>query len=89
MQLTFDRTWLKRAGWVALAIGVFVLTPFVLSVLAEVTGVVHFREIYGPLLMWNDLSAPAFVVGFVIILALMTVMMYLVLRAFSPTEGAW
>ncbi|MHA1575929.1 MAG: hypothetical protein ACTSU3_01070 [Candidatus Thorarchaeota archaeon] len=63
--------------------------PYFLVFLADVTGVSAFSEIYGPLVFWNELSAPAFLLGFVAICIFTASIMYLILRSFDVEGGAW
>ena len=81
--------WRKRALYILGAIAVFLLMPYFLSFLADVTGVTAFTDIYGPLVFWNQLSAPAFLLGFISICIFTAVIMYLILRSFEVQEGAW
>ncbi len=79
----------KRIFYFLLLIGVFFGMPFVLSVIAVVTGVASWSDIYGPLIFWNELSSRGFLVGFVAILIGVVVMMYLIMKIFDAGEGAW
>jgi hypothetical protein len=81
--------WLKRAGYLSLAVLVFVSTPYFLAVLADFTGVGAWSEVFGPLVFWNEVSGPAFIMGFIFIVGLSAIMMYAILKAFSVREGAW
>lgn len=82
-------TWRKRAMYILGAIALFIFMPYFLTFLAEVTGVTAFTDIYGPIVFWNELSAPAFLMGFVSICIFTASIMYLVLRSFEVQEGAW
>jgi hypothetical protein len=81
--------WRKRALYILGAIAVFLLMPYFLEFLANITGVTAFTDIYGPLVFWNQLSAPAFLLGFVSICIFTAVIMYLILKSFEVQEGAW
>jgi hypothetical protein len=81
--------WRKRAMYILGAIALFIIMPYFLVFLANVTGVTQFTEIYGSLVFWNELSAPAFLLGFVSICIFTASIMYLVLRSFDVQEGAW
>lgn len=81
--------WRKRALYLLGAIAVFLFMPYFLAILADVTGVTAFTDIYGPLVFWNQLSAPAFLLGFVSICIFTAVIMYLILKSFEVQEGAW
>jgi hypothetical protein len=81
--------WRKRALYILGAIAVFLLMPYFLEFLANWTGVTAFTDIYGPLVFWNQLSAPAFLLGFVSICIFTAVIMYLILKSFEVQEGAW
>lgn len=81
--------WRRRALYLLGAFALFFIMPYFLVFLAELTGVSAFSEIYGPLVFWNELSAPAFLIGFVSICVFVSVIMYLVLRSFEVQDGAW
>jgi hypothetical protein len=81
--------WRKRIVYLFAAIALFLFMPYFLVFLSELTGVAAFSEIYGPLVFWNELSAPAFLLGFVSICIFTAVIMYLILRSFDVQEGAW
>jgi uncharacterized membrane protein len=81
--------WRKRALYLLAAIAVFLLMPYFLDFIAHWTGVTAFTDIYGPLVFWNQLSAPAFLLGFVSICIFTAVIMYFILRSFEVQEGAW
>ena len=88
-QTGISRVWMKRAGYIALALMIFFLTPFALGVVAEITGVGSFTDIYGPLMFWNELSGTGFLIGFGVIIVMISIIMFLILKAFSVEEGAW
>ena len=88
-QTGISRVWIKRAGYIALALMIFFLTPFALGIVAEITGVGSFTDIYGPLMFWNELSGTGFLIGFGVIIVMISVIMFLILKAFSFEEGAW
>lgn len=81
--------WRKRAAYLLGAIALFIFMPYFLVFIADLTGVTAFRDIYGPLVFWNQLSAPAFLLGFFSICFMTAFIMYLVLRSFEVQEGAW
>ena len=81
--------WRKRAAYLLGAAVLFIFMPYFLEFLSVVTGVAAFTEIYGPLVFWNELSAPAFLLGFISICIFTAVIMYLVLKSFEVQEGAW
>ncbi len=81
--------WRKRALYLLGAIALFIFMPYFLVFIADLTGVTAFRDIYGPLVFWNQLSAPAFLIGFFTICFFTAFIMYLVLRSFEVQEGAW
>jgi hypothetical protein len=81
--------WRKRALYLIGAVALFIFMPYFLVFLGEFTGVAAFSEIYGPMVFWNELSAPAFLFGFVTICIFTATIMYLVLRSFEVQEGAW
>ena len=83
------RVWAKRVGWLFLAGLVFIGVPFILTILGDITGVTAFRDIFGPLVFFNELSAPSFMMAFIVIIGMMAFMMYLILKSFETTEGAW
>ena len=81
--------WRKRAAYILGAAALFVFMPYFLVFLSEITGVAAWSEIYGPLVFWNQVSAPAFLLGFISICIFTATIMYLVLRSFEVQEGAW
>jgi hypothetical protein len=81
--------WRKRAFYILGAIALFIIMPYVLIFISEITGVASFTDIYGPLVFWNQLSAPAFLIGFIAICIFTASIMYLILRSFEVQEGAW
>ncbi|MFW9918315.1 MAG: hypothetical protein ACFFED_01835 [Candidatus Thorarchaeota archaeon] len=81
--------WLQKAGYLSMAILVFVSIPFVLSTVGVLTGGIFWTEIYGEGFYWNELSAGTFVIGFITIIILISIMMYFILKAFSTKGGAW
>lgn len=81
--------WRKRAFYIIAAISLFIIMPYFLVFLGEITGVAAFTDIYGPLVFWNQLSAPAFLIGFFSICIFTASIMYLILRSFEVQEGAW
>jgi len=84
-----SKVWRKRAAYILGAIALFIFMPYFLVFLGEVSGVSAFTDIYGPLVFWNNLSAPAFLIGFISICVFTAGIMYLVLRSFEVEEGAW
>ncbi|TFG33858.1 hypothetical protein EU527_06405 [Candidatus Thorarchaeota archaeon] len=83
------RVWRKRALYLLSAIALFIVMPFFLVFIGDLTGVTSFSEIYGPFVFWNELSAPAFLIGFFVICIFTASIMYLILRSFEVQEGAW
>jgi len=81
--------WRKRAMYLLGAIALFIIMPYFLVFLGDITGVTSFTDIYGSLIWWNELSAPAFLLGFVSICIFTASIMYLILRSFDVQEGAW
>jgi hypothetical protein len=81
--------WLRRAGFISIAIMVFVSIPFVLITVGELTGGLYWNEQYGGSFYWNDLSANAFLWGFLTVIVLISVMMYFIMKSFTAREGAW
>ncbi len=88
-EVAVPRNWRKRAAYLLGAITLFVFMPYFLVFLSEITGVAAWSEIYGPLVFWNEVSAPAFLLGFISICIFTATIMYLVLRSFEVQEGAW
>ncbi len=84
-----SRSLTRRIAYILIAIGLFVSFPFVLTCIAEFTGAAAWTEMYGDLFYWNYLSAPTFMMGFVLVIVVVGVVLYLLLRAFDTTEGAW
>jgi hypothetical protein len=83
------RLWRRRLMYIFGAIALFIIMPYFLVFLGDVTGATAFTEIYGPLVFWNELSAPAFLMGFLSICLFTAVIMYLIMRSFDVQEGAW
>ena len=83
------RLWRKRLMYIFGAIALFIFMPYFLVFLGDFTGATAFTDIYGPLVFWNELSAPAFLLGFVSICVFTAVIMYLIMRSFDVQEGAW
>lgn len=81
--------WRKRALYIFSALALFIIMPYFLVFIGDLTGATSFTDIYGPMVFWNELSAPAFLLGFVAICVFTAGIMYLVLRSFEITEGAW
>lgn len=72
-----------------MAIAMLVGMPLILIVIGDLTGVVHFREIFGPLVWFNELSGPSFVVAFFAVILIVGVIAYFILKMFDTTEGGW
>ncbi len=86
----YSSNWRKRIIYLLGAVALFIFMPFFLVFLGEVTGVSSFSDIYGPLVFWNELSAPAFLLGFLSICLFTAGIMYLILRSFDVQDsGAW
>ena len=83
------RIWLERAGYISIAIIVFASIPFILVTVGMVTGGLFWSDIYGSSFYWNELSAQTFIIGFTVIIILMSVIMYMILKAFTASDGAW
>jgi hypothetical protein len=83
------RVWRKRVLYLLGAVALFLFMPYFLVFLGDLTGVSAFTDIYGPLVFWNELSAPAFLIGFVAICIFTASIMYLVLGSFEVQDGAW
>ena len=81
--------WLKRALYLSVPLLVFLATPFILTVIGNMTGVSAFSDIFGPLVFWNQLSGVGFISGFIVILILMSIMIFFILKAFNVEEGGW
>lgn len=81
--------WRKRALYLLGAITLFLIMPYFLGFLGDMTGVTSFTDIYGSVVFWNELSAPAFLLGFVSICIFVVTIMYLILKSFDAQEGAW
>ncbi len=83
------RVWMKRAGYISIAIIVFVSIPFVLTTIGIMTGGIYWNEYFGGSFFWNQLSGTTFVIGFFAVIVLISIIMYLLMNAFHTTEGAW
>ncbi|NWF96458.1 MAG: hypothetical protein HXY34_10000 [Candidatus Thorarchaeota archaeon] len=80
---------LKRAGYISAGVLVFVSTPFILALVGDLTGLTSWSEVFGPYVFFNEISGPAFIVGFVVILVLTAAILRLLLEAFGDEGGAW
>ncbi|MHA1480408.1 MAG: hypothetical protein ACTSQZ_03165 [Candidatus Thorarchaeota archaeon] len=81
--------WKQRVKYIAMAGIVFLAMPFILVLVADITGASAWGDIYGPLVFWNEVSGVAFLSGFVIICILIATIMHLILKSFEVQEGAW
>lgn len=81
--------WAKRVIYLVLAGSMFFAIPFLLQVVADVSGLSQWTEIYGSLWFFNELSGRGFMIGFLAVLIMLAVMMYLILKSFSAGEGSW
>jgi hypothetical protein len=88
-QLDSRRVWVRRAAYMAMAIAALVGMPLILVMIADLTGVIHFTEIFGPIVWWNELSGPSFVVAFFAIILMVAVILFFMLKVFDTSEGAW
>ena len=86
---TTARVWIKRAGFMSMAIVVFVSIPFVLVTVGALTGGLTWTENYGDNFYWNAVSANAFLVGFLAAIVLISIMMYFIMKGFTARDGAW
>ena len=87
---TAKQVWLKRAGYITLAIATFVSVPFILTEFARATGGLYWSDLFSRTTPWgNPLTAGTFIGAFIIILILMGVSIMFLMRAFDETEGAW
>jgi hypothetical protein len=87
---TAKQVWLKRAGYITLAIATFVSVPFILTEFARATGGLYWSDLFSRTTPWgNPLTASTFIGAFIIILILMGVSIMFLMRAFDETEGAW
>jgi hypothetical protein len=82
------RAWIRRAAYLAMAIAVFVAMPLILIILADLTGVIRFSQIFGDLVFWNELSGPSFILAFFTIILLVGIVVYFLLKVFDTYEGA-
>ncbi|MFW9907969.1 MAG: hypothetical protein ACFFEF_05285 [Candidatus Thorarchaeota archaeon] len=83
------RIWMLRAGYLSMAIIVFASIPFMLTTIGILTGGIYWNELFGGSFYWNELSAQTFIVGFFTIIIFTAIIMFLILKAFTTTEGAW
>lgn len=86
---TPKQVWIKRAAYLFLALAMFFAIPFLLQVVADVTGLSQWTEIYGSMWFFNELSGRGFMVGFIAVLLMLALMMYLILKSFGAEEGSW
>ncbi|MHA1770346.1 MAG: DUF5658 family protein [Candidatus Thorarchaeota archaeon] len=83
------KVWMKRLAWIAGAILMFVLAPFILIGIGILTGGISWNSIYGNFFYWNQLSGITFVIGFFVTLVIFGAVMLFLMNAFDETEGAW
>jgi hypothetical protein len=88
-QASLRHVWIRRAAYLAVAIAAFVGLPLILIIIADLTGVVNFSQIFGDLVFWNELSGPSFVIAFFTIIIFVGFIVYLLLNVFETSEGAW
>jgi hypothetical protein len=81
--------WLKRAGYLTMALLVFTSTPFILLMVGDITGASTWRDIFGGVVWWNQFSGTAFLIAFATIIALAGGIMFFILKAFHSEEGGW
>ncbi|MFW9848770.1 MAG: hypothetical protein ACFFF4_06500 [Candidatus Thorarchaeota archaeon] len=81
--------WLKRAGFISMAIIVFVSIPFILVAVGSLTGALGWTAQYGNSFFWNEVSATAFLTGFFTVIILISIMMYFIIKSFTTRGGAW
>ena len=82
-------SWKKRVKYIGMAGLLFLVMPFFLVLVADITGASAWGDIYGPLVFWNEVSGVAFLSGFVIICIFIATIMHLILKSFEVQEGAW
>ena len=73
----------------SIAVMVFVSIPFILVTVGVLTGGLYWTEQYGNSFYWNELSANAFLAGFITVIVLISVMMYFIMKSFTARDGAW
>ncbi|MFQ5833341.1 MAG: hypothetical protein ACE5H4_11600 [Candidatus Thorarchaeota archaeon] len=79
-------TWVKRGVYITLGLLVAVAMGWVIEVIGVFTGLTSWSERYGWLFFFNELSGRGFLLSIVGILAVMSVSMYFIIRAFETTE---
>lgn len=84
-----NQGWRRRTLYLTITVLVLLLAPAVIILLANLTGVIWFSELYGPLVWWNKLSGTGFLVSFCAIIVLTGLALWFLLGALETTEGGW
>ncbi len=82
-------TWPKRIAYMLIAVLVFVSIPFILTEIARLTGALDWTGVFGGTFYWNYISGPTFMIGFIMVIGVVAVAVYLMFKAFDTSKGAW
>ncbi|MGV9170532.1 MAG: hypothetical protein ACOC38_11405 [Promethearchaeia archaeon] len=82
-------TWAKRIAYILIAVLVFVSIPFILTEIARLTGALDWTGVFGGTFYWNYISGPTFMIGFIMVIGVVAVAVYLMFKAFDTSKGAW
>ncbi|MFO7835772.1 MAG: hypothetical protein R6V83_03885 [Candidatus Thorarchaeota archaeon] len=82
-------TWPKRTAYMLIAVLVFVSIPFILTEIARLTGALDWTGVFGGTFYWNYISGPTFMIGFIMVIGVVALAVYLMFKAFDTSKGAW
>ncbi len=80
---------LVSVGYIFAALIAFLLMPFVLIAVGDLTGTTGWSQVFGPLVWWNVQSGTAFVISFFTVAFFVAVVVFLLLKAFTIQEEEW
>ncbi len=80
---------IRRAMWCLAAVAVLILVPVVLDFVARIFRGERWHEVFGRFFYWNYQAGLIFVIGFVTVILMFSLMMYFLMRMFDESEGPW
>lgn len=83
------RKWLKRTYYVILLLIVFVSVPFILNAIILWATGGDWTEAFSQTWFADREAAQIFLLGFVVIIGLFTIIIYFILSIFGSEEGGW
>ncbi|MHA1965311.1 MAG: hypothetical protein ACW97G_12080 [Candidatus Thorarchaeota archaeon] len=83
------RKWLKRTFYVILLLVVFVSVPFILNAIIIWANGGDWTEAFSQTWFGDTDAARIFLLGFVVIVGLFTIIIYFILSIFGSDEGGW